>query len=160
MTRKQQLFCDYYLISLNATEAAKKAGYSERTAKQVGSKNMTNLDIKAYIDDRMAQKTKELIAKQDEVLIYLTKVLRGEENELKPLVVSCGEGHSKVKVEEYTVQPVTRVKAAELLGKRYRLWDAKEEQEKLDINIICDIPRPKETEELNVVLDIPKEEDR
>ena len=76
MTEKQKRFCDEYLISLNATQAAIKAGYSEKTAKQIGQENLTKPDIKKYIEDRLDEKEKELIADQDEVMKYLSAVMR------------------------------------------------------------------------------------
>ena len=49
LTAKQQRFCDEYLIDLNATQAAIRAGYSKKTAKQIGQQNLTKLDLKEYI---------------------------------------------------------------------------------------------------------------
>jgi phage terminase small subunit len=145
MTRKQELFCDYYLISLNATEAARQAGYSKKSAKAIATENLAKPAIKAFIEERMSQKTKEIVAAQDEILSFLTKVVRGEIEETKPLVVGMGEGVSTVETIDVQVHPRERVRAAELLGKRYGLWDNKEDKDKqLDINIICDIPRPKD----------------
>ena len=76
MTNKQKRFCDEYLIDLNATQAAIRAGYSKKTARKIGQENLTKLDIKNYIEERMAQKESELIATQDEVLKYITSVMR------------------------------------------------------------------------------------
>ena len=58
MTAKQKRFCDEYLIDLNATQAAIRAGYSKRTARQIGKENLTKLDIKEYIEKRMEEKGK------------------------------------------------------------------------------------------------------
>ena len=78
LTAKQQRFCDEYLIDLNATQAAIRAGYSEKTAGVIGTENLTKPNIREYVEKRMAEKEKTLIADQDEVLKYLTAVLRGE----------------------------------------------------------------------------------
>ena len=78
MTDKQKRFCDEYLIDLNATQAAIRAGYSEKTARQIGTENLSKPSIDEYIKNRMAEKEAALIANQDEVLKYLTAVLRGE----------------------------------------------------------------------------------
>lgn len=149
-TSKQQRFCDEYLVDLNATQAAIRAGYSKKTAKQIAQQNLTKLDIQEYIKKRMAEKEDALIAKQDEVLQTLTRVLRRQE--MDTVVVTCKERSSgydengkKVIVEKEiprVVQIPTRVndlnKAAELLGKRYGLYTEKIETDvdmELNINI-------------------------
>lgn len=68
LTPKQQAFCDYYIASGNATEAAIKAGYSEKTARSVGSENLTKPDIKGYIQVQSQQRHNERIASADEIL--------------------------------------------------------------------------------------------
>lgn len=130
LTAKQQRFCDEYLIDLNATQAAIKAGYSAKTAKVIGSENLTKPNIKEYIEERMAEKEKKLIADQDEVLKYLTSVLRGEGYEEMVVVEGCGDGHSKATTVTRDVSPKDRLKAAELLGKRYSLF---KDNVKLDV---------------------------
>lgn len=151
MTEKQKRFCDEYLIDLNATQAAIRAGYSEKTAKQIGQQNLTKLDIREYIDKRLAEKEAELIADQDEVLRTLTRVLRRQE--MDTVVVTCKERSSrydengkKVIIEKEVPQLVrvpTKVsdlnKAAELLGKRYALFTDKVETDvDMDLNINID----------------------
>ncbi|MDQ4680759.1 terminase small subunit, partial [Stenotrophomonas maltophilia group sp. RNC7] len=81
LTVKQKAFCDYYIETGNATEAAVRAGYSEKTAKVIGSENLTKPYIKSYIDDRLKSIEDKRIAKGEEVLQYLTKVMRGEEKD-------------------------------------------------------------------------------
>lgn len=150
LTEKQKRFCDEYLVDLNGTQAAIRAGYSEKTAKQIAQQNLTKLDIQEYIKKRMAEKEDALIAKQDEVLQTLTRVLRRQE--MDTVVVACKERSSgydengkKVIVEKEVprvVQIPTRVndlnKAAELLGRRYGLYTEKIETDvdmELNINI-------------------------
>lgn len=125
LTAKQQRFCDEYLIDLNATQAAIRAGYSKRSARQIADKNMSNGDIKQYIAARMAEKESELIADQDEVLKYLTAVLRGEGSEEMVVVEGRGEGYSSATTVSREISPKDRLKAAELLGKRYNLFSDK-----------------------------------
>ena len=81
MTDKQKRLCDEYLISLNATQAAIKAGYSENAARQIGTENLSKPAISEYIKKRMEEKEKELIADQDEVMKYLSAVMRREMTE-------------------------------------------------------------------------------
>ena len=75
MTEKQKLFCEEYLISLNATQAAIKAGYSKKTAYSIGNENLKKPEIQEYIQKRLKEKEDALIAKQDEVLKTLTAVM-------------------------------------------------------------------------------------
>lgn len=83
LTLKQQRFADEYIISGNATEAAIKAGYSKRTARNIGQENLTKPNIKNYIDQRIAEMKSKQIATADEVLRVFTSVLRGERFEIK-----------------------------------------------------------------------------
>ena len=78
LTLKQKKFADEYIISGNATQAAIKAGYSKKTAYRIGAENVKKVQIKAYIDERLAKIDSKKIAKQEEVLQYLTAVMRGE----------------------------------------------------------------------------------
>lgn len=130
MTAKQQRFCDEYLIDLNATQAAIRAGYSKKTANEQGSRLLTNVSVKEYIDIRMAEKEKSLIADQDEVLKYLTAVLRGEGTEEMVVVEGQGDGFSRATTVTKDISPKDRLKAAELLGKRYSLF---KDNVKLDV---------------------------
>lgn len=125
LTLKQKKFADEYIVSGNATESAIKAGYSKKTANRIGSENLSKLDIKNYIDERLKEIESEKIADQQEVLKYLSAVMRGEmtEQTLKSI------GESGQVITEIDVGAKDRIKAAELLGKRYRLWTDKSEVE-------------------------------
>ncbi|WP_410495030.1 terminase small subunit [Cellulosilyticum sp. ST5] len=74
LTAKQQMFCDEYLIDLNATQAAIRAGYSPNTATEQGSRLLTNVNIRAYVDKAMAERSKRTGINQDRVLIELAKL--------------------------------------------------------------------------------------
>lgn len=89
MTPKQQLFCDNYLISLNATQAAMDAGYSKKTAMKIGSENLQKLEIKKYIDERMNKMSKSSIASLDEVLSKITEIIRDEHSSRKDILKAC-----------------------------------------------------------------------
>ena len=128
MTERQKRFCDEYLISLNATQAAIKAGYSEKYAHTNANKLLQNTTIKEFIAARMAEKEEDLIANQDEVLKYLTSVLRGETKSEIVVVVNTGDFSSKAEKVQKNPDEKERLKAAELLGKRYGLYS-----EKLDV---------------------------
>ena len=139
MTAKQMRFCDEYLIDLNATQAAIRAGYSEKTARSIGQENLTKPDIQKHIEKRMAEKEEELIADQDEVLKYLTSVLRGESRAEIVVVEGMGKGYSEARLIDKAPDESERLKAAELLGKRYGLYkDTVNEVVDMDLNINID----------------------
>lgn len=106
MNEKQKAFADYYIETNNATEAAKKAGYSEKTAHAIGSRLLKDVKVSSYIKERLESKEAARIASQDEVLEFLTQVMRGEVEDQLGLETPVKE----------------RNRAAELLGKRYALW--------------------------------------
>lgn len=139
MTAKQQRFCDEYLIDLNATQAAIRAGYSTRTAQQMGAENLSKPVVKEYIAARMAEKESELIADQNEVLKYLTSVMRGQSRSSVVVVESAGDFTSQAREMEKAPDEKERLKAAELLGKRYGLYTDKVEQDvDLELHITVD----------------------
>lgn len=142
LTVKQKRFADYYIETGNATEAAIRAGYSKKTARFIGNENLTKPHIKAYIDERLKEMDEKRIAKAEEVLQYLTRVMRGEETEQVVVMEGMGEGISRAITVEKQVSAKDRIKAAELLGKRYAMWT---ERQQVDANIgvvqiIDDIP--------------------
>lgn len=122
LTEKQKAFADEYIISLNAKEAAVNAGYSENSAYEIGYENLRKPQIKKYIDERLEEKEAARIATQDEVLEYLTKVMRGEIKEEQIVIENKGDFKSQAKSIMKQVGPKDRNKAAELLGKRYSLF--------------------------------------
>jgi phage terminase small subunit len=119
LTEKQKRFIDFYVELGNATEAARKAGYSEKTAKQIGNENLTKLDF--FIKERLKELEDARIAKAEEVLQYLTAVMRGEETEEVVVVEGQGDGFSTATTIGKQVSARERIKAAELLAKRYGL---------------------------------------
>lgn len=125
MNNKQKRFCDEYLIDLNATQAAIRSGYSEKYAHTNASKLLQITTIKQYIEKRMAEKESELIATQDEVLKYLTSVMRGESQSEIIVVEGTGDGCSDARRMKKAPDEKERLKAAELLGKRYGLYTDK-----------------------------------
>lgn len=131
LTLKQQKFADEYIIGGNATEAAIKAGYNKKYAATNTDKLLKNTKVKDYIDERLAQLQSTKIASQEEVLEYLTRVVRGEETE--QVLKGEGKGEQSIGVMEVTAKD--RIKAAELLGKRYGTWTDKVD---MNTNIIND----------------------
>lgn len=135
MTAKQQRFVDEYLIDLNATQAAIRAGYSEKTAGVIAAENLKKPKISEYINARMAEKESELIADQDEVLKYLTAVMRGKSR----AAVIARDEQGADRVMDKPPDEKERLRAAELLGKRYGLYtDRVEADVDMDLNITVD----------------------
>ena len=140
LTEKQKAFCDYYIESLNATESARKAGYSENTAKETGYENLTKPHIKKYIDEKLKELESNRIAKAEEVLAFLTSSLRGEIEEEVVVVEGQGDGISRAQIVTKQLSAKERIKAAELLGKRYALFTEKVDIEgNVGVTIIDDI---------------------
>lgn len=135
LTLKQKKFADEYIISGNATIAAIKAGYSEKTAGQIGEQNLKKLEIKKYIEERLAQLDSEKIANQEEILQYLTSVMRGEHRE-QTLI---GQGQGFQEITYIDVSAKDRLKAANLLNKIHQARESKQDEtkkeDKLDIYI-------------------------
>ena len=137
LTIKQKRFADEYIISGNAEEAAIIAGYSKKYARGNAYKLVANIGIKSYIDKRLKELDDKAIAKQEEVLKYLTSVMRGEHEE--EVLYGIGEGVQSTRHIE--VGAKDRLKAAELLGKRYRLFTDKVELDAdvdMELNIKVD----------------------
>lgn len=121
LTEKQKAFADYYIESLNATESAIKAGYSEKTASEMGYENLNKPHIKNYIDERLGEASSSRIATIKEIMEFHTKVMNNEYKELgynKPLYVK------------------DRQVSAEALIKRLELMESKGDNNKaITINI-------------------------
>ena len=128
LTEKQKLFVSEYLIDCNATQAAIRAGYSPKTAKQIGQRMLTNIDLKSYIDEQLERIHNEKTADAQEVLEYLTSVMRGEHTEQTLKLI--GEGVQTV--TDIDVSAKERLKAAELIGKRYGMFKDKLEVSGID----------------------------
>ena len=125
LNARQKAFCEYYVASGNATDAATKAGYSKRTAKSIGQRLLTFVDIKKYIDELMQKLESERVASAEEVLQNLTAMMRGEIQEEVVIVEGKGDGISTASIIKKQVSAKDRIKAAELLGKRHALFTDK-----------------------------------
>lgn len=128
MTEKQKRFCDEYLIDLNGTRAYKSAYRtvkSDDVARKAASRLLTNVDVRAYLDERLEQLHNERTADAAEVMEYLTAVLRGESEASVVVVESVGDGCSEARTITKPPDERERLKAAELLGKRFGLFTDK-----------------------------------
>ena len=108
---KELKFAEEWLKTTNATQSAIKAGYSERTAYSAGNRMLKKVDVKQYIDERLAEMQESSIADTNEVMQFLSSTMRGDIP------------------DQFGLDPALndRLKAAELLGKRYKLFTDKQE---------------------------------
>lgn len=122
LTEMQKRFIDYYIETANATKACEMAGYKGKNLNRLGSQNLSKLD--RFIKIKLEEKEKQRIASQDEVLQYLTRVMRGQEKDQFGLDASLQD----------------RTKCAELLGKRYGIFvDKKEVSGGYTVELVDDV---------------------
>ena len=107
LNERQKAFADYYIQTGNATEAAIKAGYSEKTARSIGAENLTKPDISAYIKERLDEQNNKRVADANEVIAFYTAVMRGEVKDQFGIDASLSD----------------RLKAGDALMKRYAVTD-------------------------------------
>lgn len=155
LTNKQQRFADEYLIDLDGTKAAIRAGYSPKTASVIASENLRKPNIREYIKERMAEKEASLIADQNEVMRYLTAVMRREMTESVVVTlqketstyVPADDGTMRKQTIKEEVPEIVKIpaklsdanKAAELLGKAYVLFTDKVSNDvDMDLKITVD----------------------
>ena len=118
LNEKQKAFCEYYAACFNATEAAKKAGYSAKTAYSHGQRLLKNVEIQKYLNSIQNRARANRIASADEILEYLSEVIRNPEEATRE-----------------------RTKAAELLGKRYALFEEARENPEAKLDKLCNAIR-------------------
>ncbi|WP_416149415.1 terminase small subunit [Salipaludibacillus sp. HK11] len=135
LTRKQQKFADEYIIIGVAEKAALKAGYSKSYSRARANELLANVGIKKYIDERLDEIKSQKVADQQEIMEFLTSIVRGEVRE--PVPILDGEGTQRVVSLQPNVQ--ARRAAAELLGKRYTMWTEKHQIDgDLDLSVVVD----------------------
>lgn len=143
LTDKQIIFANEYLVDLNATRAYKKVYPNvkkDSAARANASKLLTKANIKKYIDEQLKKIEDKSIADATEVMKYLTSVMRNELKEEVVVVEGEGEGCSSARIVKKDMSAKDRTKAAELLGKRYRLFTEKVELEgSIPVQIVDDI---------------------
>ncbi len=118
MNVKQKRFCDEYLLDCNITRAAVRAGYSGKRPYSTGRKILDRQDAKKYVEGQLEKLHNERTADAKEVLEYLTSVMRGEFKEQR--LKLAGDGIQKV--ANIDVPAKDRIRAAELIGKRYGMF--------------------------------------
>ncbi|REK69330.1 terminase small subunit [Paenibacillus paeoniae] len=161
LNAKQQKFADEYLIDLNATQAAIRAGYSVKTAKEQGARLLTNANIRGYVDARMAEHSRRTGVNQERIIRELARVAFLDPTKL----VNMGDATvfedaseddtaaiASVKVKEVSgdvdsiereVRFADKLKALELLGKRFGMWIDKQQVHNVEgpVQIVDDVPK-------------------
>lgn len=152
LNEKQKRFCEEYLIDLNATQAAIRAGYSVKTANEQGSQLLAKLSVQEEISAKMAERSKRTGVNQDRIVQELARLafcnltdvvdrdgkIRDSATEddlaciesMKVKKTSIGSGENISDIEEREVKIYSKIKALELLGKHLGMW-----RDKQDINI-------------------------
>lgn len=152
LTKKQQLFIQEYLIDLNATQAAIRAGYSVESAREIGCENLTKPNIQNEIAKAMAERSKRTGVNQDRIILELARLafvnmtdIVDDKGKIKDTAtdddLSCIEGikykHSDTDsghIVEREVKIGSKIKALELLGKHLGMWN-----DKFDVNVAVPI---------------------
>ena len=125
MNEKQKNFAQEYIKDKNATQAAIRAGYSEKTAYSIGQRLLKNVEIKNYINDLLDEVRKENILSAIEIEEFLSLAIKGSIDEEVIVVEGEGDGVSSARRVKKQIGLKDRIKAAELLGKRYMLFTDK-----------------------------------
>lgn len=161
LTAKQQRFADEYLIDLNATQAAIRAGYSPKTANEQGARLLANVSVRAYIDTRMAELSKRTGVNQERIIRELARiafvnppdVVDMDEATISPYATEDDTAAiAAVKMKRIPTQDgegvereirfADKIKALELLGKRFGMWIDKQQVDiQGAVQIVDNIPK-------------------
>ena len=136
LTDKQRAFCQEYLVDLNGTQAAIRAGYSKRTANEQAARMLAKASIQDYLSQLMARKEASRIATADEVLMYLTSVIRGESESEVLVTKSLGKDlGSEIVHEKKKPDEKDRLKAAEVMAKYHGLMAPQQVEMKTSVSV-------------------------
>lgn len=134
LTGKQERFIDYFIETDNAAEAARKAGYSKRTANRIGSENLKKTVIQQAIKKRLEELKNERTATLQEALEFMTAVMRGEVEEEVVVTEGTGDGCSEARIMPKKPSVRDRLEAAKELARRLgRFVDLEKEEHQLRI---------------------------
>ena len=119
--KRHETFCHEYIKDMNATQAAIRTGYSEKTAKMQGSRLMTNDDIKLRVAELREAYLDENIMTAKQVEYELTRIALGLSNEKHVVIEGTGDGYSEARIIDKPPDEKSRLKALELMAKRHRI---------------------------------------
>jgi phage terminase small subunit len=149
LTPRKKLFCDYYLTCFDGSKSIRMAGYKRKNAKSATNRAYQMLkepEVKLYIDQCLKKKEESLIIKQDEVLAYLSRAVRGEECDkqvvLKRVGVGSGKFEDNIVEKDIPIKQKDRLKAAEIMARIYKLMDNMSAAN--NITIVNNIPKEEE----------------
>ena len=130
LTDKQKKFIEEYLIDMNGTRAYRAAYPSVKNDESAGAaacRLLKNVKVKKVVDPILESLSSDRVATLEEVLAYLTSVMRGESTAEVVVVEGLGDGCSEARRLKKSPDEKEKLKAAELLGKRYGLFKDKVE---------------------------------
>lgn len=119
--KKHEKFCNEYIKDMNATQAAIRTGYSKNTANRIGSRLLSNVDIKARVAELREAYFNENIMTAQQVEYELTRIALGLSNEKQVVIEGTWEGCSKARIIDKPPDEKSRLKALELMAKRHRI---------------------------------------
>ena len=119
--KRHEKFCHEYIKDMNATQAAIRTGYSEKTANRIGSRLLSNVDIKTRISELRDAYLDENIMTAKQVEYELTRIALGLSNEKQVVIEGTGEGCSEARIIDKPPDEKSRLKALELMAKRHRI---------------------------------------
>ena len=117
MNERRRKFIDEYIITGNASEAARRAGYSAKTASSIGERLLRNVEIRAVLDERIKAASSEKTLTQNQLLEFLSSVVKGEVCDQQLMTRLVGKGCSVIENLEIRASVQNRIRAAELLLK-------------------------------------------
>ncbi|MBR1647089.1 MAG: terminase small subunit [Selenomonadaceae bacterium] len=129
LSERQKRFVDYFVQTGNAAKAARLAGYSEKSARETGKEQLQKPYVRKAVDEKLAELSNERTAKAQEILEYLTSVMRGEQTDEMAMNVGLGGGVTRVEKVRIAVGAKERLKAAEMLAKVHGLFITRQELE-------------------------------
>lgn len=132
MNARQKRFVSEYIVDQNATQAAIRAGYSEKTAYSQGQRLLKHVEIKSALEKLQKEIRQKNIADAVEVEEFLSLSMKGEIKEEVVVTENIGDYESKARIIKKQISAKDRIKAAELLGKRHDLFTDKKE---IDVNV-------------------------
>lgn len=119
--KRHEKFCHEYIKDMNATQAAIRTGYSKNTANRIGSRLLSNVDIKSRVAELREAYLDENIMTAKQVEYELTRIALGLSNEKQVVIEGTGECRSEARIIDKPPDERSRLKALELMAKRHRI---------------------------------------